>query len=121
MLAPVNRRMQIQVDHREIDPNVEFQIINAGVPLCSDEPPVFHVEPKKMKVKKSKPQVNYVPVKQFTRDTDLKVAYMAFNALYDHSMEQRKKFAQKKSNVLSGSKYASRTLRNDAGSFEQEE
>ena len=68
---------------------------------------------KQLKVKNSRPPVNYVPVKEFTKETDLKLLYLCFSALVDHSYDQKIRFAQKKSTVLSGSKYASRTLRND--------
>ena len=49
--------------------------------------------------------------------------YQCFSALFDHSVEQRTKFAQKKSTILQGSKYASRTLRNEQAphSYDDEE
>jgi hypothetical protein len=37
----------------------------------------------------------------------------SFNALVEHRDTQKAQFAKKKSTILSGSKYASRTLRND--------
>jgi hypothetical protein len=41
-----------------------------------------------------------------------------FYSLVDNKNEQKAKFNQKKNNILTGSKYASRTLRNEA-SFEE--
>lgn len=44
-----------------------------------------------------------------------------FNAILDHCLDQKARFAQKKSTILSGSKYASRTLRNDEMAYDDEE
>lgn len=58
MLA-ANRRMERSYDPEEVEANIEYQVINEGIPFVADEPSAPHVE-KKQKVKKSRPAVNYV-------------------------------------------------------------